>query len=185
MARQKRDKTLEVELAAILSGIFEDLTVEVSHSDRWNRMCATFRWAGFEGLLPEERFHRLAAAIPQEFRETRMAGFVWLELGPNESVESYLGLPRSEDVADDEADIYAELVKLKFFDGLAGKMSPSPEETCDGDLSLSEAVLLDGGYPPARIRQAKLVFIRHGAYCDCQVLQTVRSRLEELYADAA
>ena len=185
MNKQRQDRELEADLAAILANQFPGLTVHVAHNQRWNRMCATFRWAGFAALLPEERFHRLVEVISEDFRATRMKQFVWLELAPGETLDAFMRLPRSEDVADREVEVYAGLMEAGFFDSLEKVMGPSPETDCPGDFSKAEAVLSAKKSSPTKIRDAKLVFIRHGAYCDCQVLHTAQPALAELHATAA
>ena len=182
---RRRDRQLEAELAEMLAPHFSGMTVEVGHSDQWDRMCVTFRWPGFVTLLPEERFHRLARVIPSDFRDSRLDGFVWLELTPDETVEAFLRLPRSEEVAEREADIYADLLEAGFFESLGESMGPTPDRQCRGGFSEIEAVLSGKNCSAANIRDAKLVFIRHGAYCDCQVLQTVLPELAKSYAGAA
>src|SRR5262245_39473630 len=103
------------ELTAILAAKFSGIRVETAHSTHWNRPCVTFRWHNFAGLLPEERFHRLVSAIPADFREKKLVGFVWLELADGETIDEFLRLPRSEDVADRGAKIYAGLMKAGLF----------------------------------------------------------------------
>jgi len=159
--------------------------VGVGKSERWNRPCVTFRWTGFAGLLPEERFHRLVAALPAEVREERLAGFVWLELADDESVDAFLRLPRSEDIADREAEIFTELFKAGLFDSLADVMGGSPGQKCAGDFREMIRLLSGVGFSEKRILDAKLLMIRHNAFCDCQILQTARGELAELFADAA
>jgi len=185
MAAKHRDKDVASELTAMLSASFPGITVEAGHSERWDRMCVTFRWAGFAGLLAEERFQRLARLIPDDFRDRRLAGFVWLELAPDDTVDGFLKLPRSEDVADREATIYAELVEIGFFESLAKSLGRSPDKNCGGDLSKSAEVLSTLKYSATKVRDAKLLAIRLGAYCDCQVLQSVQPALAELHAGAA
>jgi hypothetical protein len=165
----QRDETLEAELAETLGGKFRGMEVSVEHSRRWNRMCATFRWKGFAGLLPEERFHRLTTVIPAEFRNTRMKGFVWLELAPGEEVDQVLAMPRSEDVAPREKAIRQRLTKAGFFDALQEALGDSPQEECDGDFARTLSVLKQKKWSSEDITDAKLVFIRGGVYCDCQV----------------
>jgi hypothetical protein len=114
-----------------------------------------------------------------------MAGLVWLELAPDETVEDYLNLPRSEDVADKEREIYVGLARAGFFELLGNSLGPSPETRCEGDYFTTTAVLSKKGYPVAKIHDAKLVFIQHGVYCDCQVLQTAQPALARLHAGAA
>lgn len=185
MTGRKRDEKLEAELQAILAPAFAGMTIDVSQSRRWDRMCATFRWPGFNNLLPEERFHRLVRAIPVDFRESRMAGLVWVELAPDEDLEAFLLWPRSEDVADREGDILARLAEVNFFPSLSSAMGPSPDKKCGGGFEQVEAILTSKEYSSTDIRDAKLVFIRHGTYCDCQVLATVPSELAKLHAGAA
>ncbi len=185
MAERAANRRLAGDLTKLLATGFPGIVVEVHESERWNRPCVTFRWAGFIGLLPEERFHRLMAAIPEGFRADRLDGLVWLELAPRETSEAFLNLPRSEDVADREASVYADLVEVGFFELLGKSLGRSPTKKCLGDFSTSAAVLADRRRSVGRIREAKLVFIRHGAYCDCQVLESVRPALAELHAGAA
>ncbi len=182
MPAAKRDKELGSELAAMLAPTFPGMTVSVEHNERWDRLCATFRWGGFKGLLPEERFHRLVNAILAEFRESRLKGIVWLELAPGESTDDFLKLPRSEDVADKEASVYAGLRDSGFFESLEETLGNDPRKTCPGDFSRSEAVLSTKKLSAAKRRDAKLVFIRHGAYCDCQVIQSVQAVLAKVHA---
>jgi len=182
MKRTRGNELLEAELRAILDPKYPDMTVEVAHNNRWNRMCATFRWAGFAGLLPEERFQRLATAIPEDFRHSRLKGFVWLELTPNETVETYLELPRSEDLAGREPAVYSKLRKADFFKALGAKMGPKPDSACRGDFHDTKVVLSASKFSDRGICEAKLLFIRHGAYCDCQVLQVIQPELARLYA---
>jgi len=185
MATARRENELEVELAAMLTPSFEGIEVEVGHAERWDRVCVAFRWPGFEDLLPEERFHRLSRVIPTEFRDERMRGFVWLELAPEESIEEYLRLPRSEDVAGREKSICTGLVENRFFESLRDSLAPKPTDRCPGDFSLSLAALSAAGFSATKIRDAKLVFIRHGAFCDCQVIETVHPVVRQLLAGAA
>ncbi len=178
-----RDKTVENELIEMLSDGFPGITVEVVHSERWNRMSVIFRWSGFADLLPEERFQRLVSVIPDSFRASRLAGFVWLELAPNESIDVFLKHPRSEDVVEREGEIYARLSKASFFAGLKKSMGRSPQKACGGDFARVAEVLSAAGWSAEAIRDTKLVFIRHGAYCDCQIVETVAAALREHYAD--
>ncbi len=185
MATQTRDRKLETELAAVLASSLGGITVEVGYSDRWQRMCVTFRWSGFAGLLPEERFHRLAQVIPAAFRESRLKGYVWLELAPGESIEAYMSLPRSEDAATREKAICGGLVDIRFFELLGDALGPNSADRCLGDFSATSALLSGLGLPLLKIQDAKLVFIRHGAFCDCQVLETVQPVVRRLLAGAA
>lgn len=179
------DKQLASDLQEILDPQFPGMTLEVTQSSRWGRTCATFRHDGFAGLLPEERFHRLVAVIPEEFRETRLAGFVWLELAPGESIDQFLALPRSEDVAEREGDVLAYLQKMNFFERLAAALGATPAKTCTGGFSQSMELLSAKDCSQAAARDAKLVFIRGGAYCDCQALEVGRKALSDSCVGAA
>jgi hypothetical protein len=185
MATQQADKTLEKQLAKMIAKPFDDMTVVVKHSDRWDRMCVTFTWKGFAGLLTEERFQRLTAVIPDDFRKKHMKGFVWLELTPGEKIDDALKSPRSEDIAEREGEIYAPLEKINFFDALTQALDGDPLKNCPGDFSKTASVLKKKKYTAKKIVEAKLVFIRRGAYCDCQVITTIRSELQKAHGNCS
>jgi hypothetical protein len=180
----KNQSDLATELRAALLKKFPGIEVEVGESERWKRPCLTFRWDGFKELLPEERFHRLVTMLPPELRDITMSGFIWLELAPGESVDAFLKLPRSEDIAARERDIFDGLRKAGFIDSLAKAMGANPQKTCEGDFSRAIKTLKAAKQTEAGIRDARLVFIRHGAYCDCQALESVWPTLEKRYAGA-
>ena len=172
---------MEAELTAILAPHFPDIAVAVQYRRPWDRMCVCFRWEGFEGMLPEERFHKLLQVIPEDFRTSRLRGHVWLELTPEETTEAFLSQRRSEDVAGIEAGIYARLAKAGFFGKLREALGPSPDETCTGDFSKTTKLLFTCKHSADRIDEAKLLFIRHGAYCDCQIPLSVEHELAKAY----
>lgn len=178
-------ETLERELGNMLAPKFPGISVDIAHSAKWNRPCVTFTSRDFSGLLPEERFQRLVTLIPTDFREQKMAGFVWLELAEGESVEDFLKLPRSEDIADREAEIYGELAKAKLFDSLAESMGTSPDKRCGGDFRESIRLLSAKRFSTKKLDDAKLLMIRHRAFCDCQILLAAMPELARLFADAA
>lgn len=169
-------KKLEVKLTEMLTPKLAGINVDVKHGKRWNRPCVTFRWSGFAGLLPEERFHRLVALIPEDFRRDRLAGFVWLELTPEETVEAHLQLPRSEDVATREDEIFHDLHDAGFFGALGTALGTVPERKCPGDLSTLAKVLIEKQFTPTQVWDVKLTFIGQGVYCDCQALLTSKAR---------
>jgi hypothetical protein len=185
MTKTSVDEKLAEDLRALLTPAYPGIEVEVGHNNRWSRRCLTFRWAGFAGLLPEERFHRLVRAIPEEFQKARLAGCIWLELAPAETVDQYLAYPRSEDVASREPAIIEELARVDFFSALGSLMGPTPESRCGGDLSQSSDVLIKKKYASESVRNAKLVLIRNGAYCDCQALRISETTLAKCQAGAA
>ncbi|MBI3834994.1 MAG: hypothetical protein HY287_11750 [Planctomycetes bacterium] len=171
-ARNSKLTAIEVELRAMLAPLFEGITVSISSSTRWNRPAATFTWSGFKGLLPEERFHRLMTVISEGFKAERMAGFIWLELAPGESIDELLKMPRSDDVAAREGQIVADLSSCVFFATLAEELGASPQRQCQSDFRFATKVLSSLKFDAAGIRDAKLVFIRHHAFCDCAILES-------------
>ena len=179
MSVSQRNTKLEAELRAMLGKKFPGVEISFGPSDRWKRNCVTFRWKGFADLLPEERFQRLATEISEEFREAKMKGCVWLELAPDETVDQFLKLPRSEDVAGREPRVAAELERVEFFAAMKKAMGANPKKKCGGDFSLSMRILDDKKLSTTMARDAKLLFIRHGAYCDCQVLESVAAELAD------
>ena len=185
MAQLHENRRLEMKLVALVARQFPGMTVKVENSERWGRMCVTFQWAGFADLLPEERFQRLVGVIPDKFRKSRLEGFVWLELTPSETVDEFLKLPRSDDIADQEAGVYAGLRQVSFFEALSESLGDTPTVNCPGDFSLTAKVLAAAQYSSQKIVEVKLVFIAHGAYCDCQVLDSVEPVLAQRHAGAA
>ncbi|MHC5112309.1 MAG: hypothetical protein ACYTHJ_20825 [Planctomycetota bacterium] len=185
MTEKKVDKKLAGELLSMLADKFEGIEIDVSISDRWKRPCVTFSWNGFEGLLPEERFQRLAQFIPESFRGERMAGVIWLELVSGESIEDFLKHPRSEDIEQREREIYYKMREGGLFDLLAKELGGSPERNCEGGFAKTLAAIKRSKGLTVTAEEAKLVFIRHGVYCDCQVLQGAQPALAQLYAGAA
>lgn len=183
MIKSVKYQQLESDLMSML-GSFPGLTIEVGHSPRWKRMCVTFIWDGFDGLLPEERFHRLVNVIPEDFRNSHLAGFVWLELTPNETVEAFLKLPRSEDIGNHELEIDASLRRVGFFELLRDSMGSQLRRSCPGDFSLSAKIMSAVNFTTQQAINAKLLFIRYGAYCDCQVLQSVNPAVAKHHAVA-
>ena len=185
MDAKPQQMQLVADLTKLLAGNMPGMEIDVSYSDRWKRDCVTFVWEGFTDLLPEERFHRLIQAIPEAFRTTRLKGLVWLELAPGEAIDEFMAYPRSEDVAPRESSIYAGLLDTDFFDAIDAGLGPLPKETCQGDFAMMARILTSLKFTDAQIRDAKLVFIRHGAYCDCQVYFTAQQELAKLYVGAA
>ena len=114
-----------------------------------------------------------------------MAGLIWLELAPDETIDDFLALPRSEDVADREGDIYAALTQLSFFTLLAESLGTAPEKSCTGDFTKSQAILTRKRATADTVTDAKLAFIRHGVYCDCQVLRSAQPTMAKLCVGAA
>lgn len=179
------DKSLIEELTSMLVGPFPGITVDAGISERWNRPSVTFIWEGFRSLLPEERFQRLTRAIPESYRTENMQGRIWLELAPDESIEDFLAFPRSEDVEPREGEIFRTLNRGGFFDLLAKAMGGNPERTCASDFAFALASIERSKGIGVSSDDVKLIFIRQGVYCDCQVLESARPALAEMYAGAA
>ena len=167
---QRSHAVLQAKLTKLLAADSPGLTIDVDHSERWKRTAVTVRWAGFDDLLPEERFHRVFRIIPEDFYEKHLTGCVWFELGGNETLEDFLKLPRSEDVADKEPKVIRRLIRTGFFEALADELGEQPAATCRGDLSVARRILTAARFSISALRDALLVLMRNGAFCDCEVL---------------
>lgn len=174
MAAKKTDSALAKELTELLSPACPGIQVDVGISDRWKRMCLTFRWPGFADLLPEERFRLLARRIPVEFLDKNCPNAVWLELTPSESIDDFLALPRSEDIADRAPAILKTLVDANFFALLEDELVRVPPARHPDDFTYCKRVLAAGNAKPEQTREACLAFMHHKAYNDWEVLREVR-----------
>ncbi len=170
MTKQPAQSEIPSKLLEWLGPKFPGITVELTVVERWARPALILRWAGFDDLLPEERFHRLFHAIPEEFYETKLRGCVWCELGGSETIDEFLKLPRSEDVAAEEPQIVRRLVSAGFFDVLAEALGSEPTAACRGDFAIVRRILAEKKFAKSALQNALLVLMRNGAYCDCEVL---------------
>ena len=170
MPAEMSHSALREKLLELLSPALPGIQVDVGHSDRWDRTCLTFRWDGFAETLPEERFRHLLLHIPPEFRENHLQGAVWLELAPSETVEAYLALPRSEDVADRQQAIARRLIRSGFFEALEERLGPLPIELCMMSFAVTRELLREQGYSKRQCDEACLLFILHRAYSDYEIL---------------
>ena len=161
---------LQAKLTRLLAEKFPGITIEVGRSEQWDRTALTFRWEGFDGLLPEERFHRLFHSIPEDVYEKHLQGCVWHELGGRESIEQFLKLPRSEDVRDREPRVIRKLTGIRFFEALAEALGEEPTSRCGGDFSTVRRILAAKKLSKPALRDALLVLMRNGAFCDCEAL---------------
>jgi hypothetical protein len=175
-----KHERVQRELSALLGPVLSGVEVSVAHSARWRRMQVTVTWPGFAELLAEERFRIVVEAIPHEFFEEHLKAAVWFELAAGETEHDLLKMPRSEDVAEAEPRIMAQLMDLKFFDRLQQQMGPDATKTCAGHLQISKALLRTLGVGRVDAERACLAFIRHHAFCDCQVLLRAKPELEAL-----
>lgn len=168
---------LRVDLLELLAKTCPEIDVTLAHSERWHRSCIEFRWDGFAGLLPEERFRRIMGALPDHFYEQRMRGYVCLELAPGEDLEAFLALPRSADIVQDEPRIARRLFKANFFGQLATLLGESPMDACPGSLQGCRQLLRSLRFSATQVERACLVLIRHRSFCDCEVLMRARQEL--------
>ncbi len=170
MSRKNPHQRLQAKLAKLLSEKFPGLAIEVGRRAQCDRTALTFRWAGFNDLLPEERFRQLFHNIPEGFYEEHLRGCVWFELGNGESVDDFLKLPRSEDVGDKEPRVIEGLAKVGFFKALAAELGEEPMASCGGDFTVVRRVLTAAKLNKSALRDALLVLMRNGAFCDCEAL---------------
>jgi len=180
MPRKTNHSVVRDELTKLLSARFSGIEIGVEQSARWDRLCVTFRWDGFADMLPEERFRRLLMHIPEKCREGILRGAVWLELAPGETVDEYLAMPRSDDIVGREKTIAHRLIRSGFFEELERKVGPLPVEQCMASFAVSRELLRKRGFSPRESQEACLLFIRHGAYADCEVLLQARPAILEL-----
>jgi len=176
---------LAAELEAMLAPRFSGVRVEVASNPRWDRPGIGVTWAGFAGLLPEERFQRIMSVIPTRYFDQHLRGYVWLELAEGEEVDDFLALPRSEDVAGRESAIYARLNQVHAFELLGKALGASPERNCAGNFARLTKVLSKRHISEQDICEAKLAFIRCGCYCDCQALRSGREALAKFQVKKA
>ena len=174
MARRQSDRVIENRLQETLRARFTDMTVQASRSPRWKRLVLTFRWSGFDELLPEERFQRLLNAIPGPFYVNQLRECVWFELGTGESLEEYMKLPRSEDVEPQAARVLEQLQRVGFFKALGDALGDQPASTCRGDFSVTRELLRSLNFDAESVRRAILVLIGRGVCCDCKVTGELR-----------
>lgn len=180
MAGAKQPQLLRQKLLDILEPHLPGIEVQVVRSQRWRRLTVTFRHQKFAPLLPEQRFRALLQMIPSGLYETDLRGAVWLELAPGETEQDLIQARRSEDVAGAEANIARKLRRVGFFEALEEALGESPIEACGGDFAFSRKVLTDKGIVGDEQRDTCLVFIRRGAYCDCEALLAAAPALTRL-----
>ena len=169
------------ELHVALEPYFPGIEIDVDYSERWQRTCLTFRHERFANWLTEQRFRNLVRCIPPKLFEGTLRGAVWFELAPGESVQDALDSKRSDDVADIEAEVFEKLKAGNFFGRLARAIARMPDDDCNWTFDRTRQVL-----DKMRVRgQAQddvcLVFIRHGAHCDMEVLLEANHSLAEVY----
>jgi len=169
---------LQARLQAILSETFQQVTVQIGDDLFYHGTNLVVTTPDFAGLLPEQRFHHLVRAIPASLYEDHLrGGVVWFELAPGETPREYMRMPRSEDIADRSEAIFKRLVAARFFHRLTDRLLAAPDAASSRDFVLCREILQDAGFRPDEIIQACLFFIRHGGYCDVQVISDVVDEL--------
>lgn len=186
--KRKRAMTKPGDLRSVLRAHLAEACPGIEIRDglreRWNRPVIEFRWDGFAGLLPEERFRLIMGSLPEGFYEEQMRGCVCVELAPGEDMEAYLALPRSEDVTADEPGIARRLIRVGFFAELEAALGGSPLDACSGSLQHTRRLLRSLGFAKRQVERACLVFIGHRSFCDCEVLGRARRVLSAAGATA-
>lgn len=179
MSGGKKDHgAIAADLLKTVSGACPDMTVTVEQNARWKRPCLTFRWSGFDGLLPEERFAIIARLVPPDYVEAHCKEAVWVELASDETLEQYLALPRSEDVAKQSKDVLAELAATNFFAVLEDEMVRIPPNQTANGLTETRRILKSRGLDDKRVQTTCLVLIGAGGFNDWSVLREVRPQVE-------
>lgn len=171
---KKTHAQLKKDLLSYVGEHCDGVELDVDVSPRWDRLCFTFRWEGFDDLLLEERFRKVARLVPGDYFEKHCQGAVWLELTPGESIDEYLKQPRSEDVDADLPDIWRRLGEIEFFSRLEDEMVRIPPKDCPDDMSVSKRVLRASNLSEDDVRRCCLAFIRQDVYTDWEVLKAVR-----------
>jgi hypothetical protein len=178
MIAKKDYPLVQARLQSFLSEYFDDVSVTIDDDVYYRGTNLIVVTPAFRDLLPEQRFHHLVRAIPHEFYEEYLrGGIVWFELAPGEDPRSYMRMPRSDDVADQEPAILKQLVSVRFFQKLKSRLGPVPHTASHIDFVVSRQILSEAGLSPADINRACLFFIRHGGFCDAQVLVDVLGEL--------
>ncbi|MBN2560535.1 MAG: hypothetical protein JXQ75_06360 [Phycisphaerae bacterium] len=183
MLRKGDYRKIQVQLQAFLAERFGDVTVQIGDDIHYHGTNIVITSPAFEGLLPEQRFHHVVRAIPPDFYEQHLRGAgVWFELAPGETGQDLMKMPRSEDIAEQEADILEELRKIEFFKEIGAELAASPQDASIDDFPVSRRVMTRAGLGERDIRRACLFLIRHGGFCDAQVLADIVPRFAQEHA---
>jgi Protein of unknown function (DUF2695) len=145
-----------------------------------SRKAVSFISASFTGLYPEQRFHRLIHALPDDFVSQHLSGSVWFELAPGERPED-LWYADEDEVASVAPGVMRALEESGFFAALDDVMSPADSaaerEGCHGDFQISKRILAQRQIPQLgdldMTVAAHHVFMSKGAFCDCEILLNV------------
>lgn len=177
MNSQKNLASIEKQLHSALKSSFKDVSVKVGMDIHYKGCNIVVTSPDFAGLLPEQRYHHVAHALPSDLYEELRGGYVWFELAPGEPALNLMKMPRSEDIASRDAAIHQRIRAAKFFKKLEGRLRASRKAASQLDFVLSKEVLSEEGWSAAEITDACLFFIRHGGHCDADVLSKVMDDL--------
>ena len=177
MNSQKNLASIEKQLHSALKPAFKDVGVKVGMDIHYKGCNIVVTSPDFAGLLPEQRYHHVAHALPPDLYEQLRGGFVWFELAPGEPAADLMKMPRSEDIAARDAAIHQRVRAAKFFKKLESKLRASRKAASALDFILSREVLAEEGWSAGEITDACLFFIRHGGHCDADVFWKVMDGL--------
>ena len=168
---------IENQLQSVMSAAFKEAKVKVGDGIHYKGCNIVITSPDFAGLLPEQRFHHVAHALPADLYEQLRSGYVWFELAPGEPAEQYMKMPRSEDIAAHDGAIQQRLMKEKFFKKFEEQLRASRRAASKLDFVLARKVLAEAGWSPDETTRACLFFIRHGGHCDADVFSRVMDDL--------
>ncbi len=169
---------VQTELQSHLSTTFGEATVQIGDNIHYKGTNLVITSPLFKGLLPEQRFHHVVRAIPPEFYDRYLQnGVVWFELAPGESAKDLMKMPRSEDIADREAQIVKRLEDVRFARKLASKLGKKNQKASVTSFPESRRILTKAGLSEEEVTSACLLLIRHGAFCDAQVVAEVLPKI--------
>lgn len=178
MIAQNDYAKIEDQLQKHLAARFEDVSVRVGDDIHYKGTNVIVTSSHFAGWLPEQRFHHIVRALPQEFYEKYLrVGMVWFELAPGEQPKQYMKMPRSEDVADEDADIAQMLVRIGFAKKLKNLIADEGGDASPDDFELTRVVLAELDLDESVIEKVCLFLIGRGAFCDAHVVKDVLPQL--------
>jgi hypothetical protein len=177
MLAAKEYPVIEKKLGDVLATAFTDAKVKVGDHIHYNGTNVVITSPDFAGLLPEQRFYHVVHALPADLYEKLRTGIVWFELAPGESAKSVMKMPRSEDIAKDEAAILKQLTGIVFFKKFEKTLMSARKGASQRDFIVARQVLKDAGFSDADITRASLFFILKGGFCDAQILTTVMDEI--------
>ena len=177
MTAQRNLAVIEQQLQSAMSAAHKDAKVKVGMDIHYKGCNIVITSPDFAGLLPEQRFHHVAHALPTDLYEQLRTGFVWFELAPGELPAQLMKMPRSEDIAGQDSAIHERLKAVKFFKKLEAKLRATRRPASTLDFVLVREILDEAGWTAEEVTQACLFFILHGGHCDAEVFSKVMEDL--------